>query len=77
MFDSYLGCPVLDGGSPIPASLSGRWTPSVGKFGRIPMACRMALLSIPYIVVSCLSFKTPRCVAWYFDLSSCSIIAVL
>ena len=49
------------------ASISGRWTPSMGKFGRIPIACRMALLSMPYMVVNCRSLKTPRWVAWYFD----------
>jgi hypothetical protein len=49
------------------ASISGRWTPSMGKFGRIPIACRMALLSMPYMVVNCRSLKTPRWMAWYFD----------
>jgi hypothetical protein len=37
------------------------------------MACLIALFRIPSMVVSCLSLKTPRCVAWYLDFSSCSI----
>ena len=50
-------------GSPRPASLSRRWTPSVGKFGSSPMGCRIALLSIPSMVISWRSLKTPRWVA--------------
>ena len=51
-------------GSPRPAPLSGRWTPSVGKFGKSPIDCRIALLSMPSMDVSCQSSKTPRSVAW-------------
>ncbi len=61
------------GGSPRPASFRGLCTPSDGKFGSRPKACLIALFSIPYIVVSCLSLNTPRCVARYLDFSSCSI----
>jgi hypothetical protein len=57
----------LDGGSPRPASFSGRWTHSVGKFWRIPIACRMPLLRMTSIVERCRSQKTLRWVAWYFD----------
>ena len=60
-------------GRPRPASFSGFCMPSEGKFGRSPIACLIALLRIPSMVVSCLSLKTIRCVAWYFDFSSCSI----
>ena len=61
------------GGRPIPASFRGFCTPSEGKFGRRPIACLIALFRIPSMVVSCRSLNTPRCVAWYFDFSSCSI----
>ena len=61
------------GGRPRPTSFRGLCTPSEGKFGRMPMACLIALLRIPSMVVSCLSLNTPRCVAWYLDFSSCSI----
>ena len=37
------------------------------------MACRIALFKIPFMVVSCFSLNTPRCVAWYLDFSSCSM----
>ncbi len=60
-----------------PLSVSLCVTPSVGKIGSSPMACRMVLLGIPSIVVSCRSLSTPRCVAWYFDLSSCLTTRVL
>ena len=65
------------GGSPRPASLSGRWTPSVGKLGNSPRDCLIALLSIPSMAVSWRSLKTPRGVAWYFDYRSCSTTRVL
>jgi len=45
----------------------------VGKLGKRPRACLIALLRIPSMVVSCLSLKTPRCVAWYIYFSSSSI----
>ena len=61
------------GGRPRPASLRGFCMPSEGKFGSRPIACLIALLRIPSMVVSCLSLNTPRCVAWYLDFSSCSI----
>jgi hypothetical protein len=60
------------GGRPRPASFNGRCTPSVGKLGRRFIACLVALLSMPSIVVCCLSLNTPRYVAWYLDFSSCS-----
>ena len=37
------------------------------------MVCLIALLRIPSMVVSCVSLKTSKCVAWYLDFSSCSI----
>ncbi len=46
-----------------PSSLSGRCTPSGGKLGRRLIARRMALLSMPSIIVSCRSLSTLRCVA--------------
>jgi hypothetical protein len=65
------------GGSPRPASFKGLCTPSVGKLGSRPRACLNALLRMPSMVVSCLSLNTPRCVACYLDLRSCSIAIVL
>ena len=65
------------GGRPRPASFRGFCTASEGKFGRRPIACLIALFSIPSLVVSCLSLNTPRCVAWYLDFSSCSMANVL
>ena len=62
---------------PRPASFRGVCTPSMGKLDRRPMACLIALLSIPSILVSCTSLNTPRCVACYLDFSSCSIASVL
>ncbi len=65
------------GERPKPVSFRGRCTPSVRKFGKMTIACLLALLSMPSIVVSCLSLSTLRCVAWYLDLRSCSIASVL
>jgi hypothetical protein len=59
------------GGRPRPASFWGLCTPSMGKLGNRPRACLIALFRIPFMVVSCLSLNTPRCVAWYLDFSSC------
>ena len=72
---SILICVALSrmGVRPRPASFRGFCTPSVGKFGKRPMACLVALFMIPSLVVSCFSLSTPRCVAWYLDFSSCSI----
>ena len=64
-------------GSPSPNSFRGHCTPSVGKFGSRPMACRMALLRMPSIVVSCRALSTPRWVAWYLDFRSCSTTRIL
>ena len=64
------------GGRPRPASFRDFCTPSEGKFGRRPIACLIDLLSIPSMVVSCLSLNTPRCVAWYLDFRSCSVAKV-
>ena len=64
-------------GRPRPSSLSGRCTSSVGKMDNSLVTCLMALLSIPSIMVSCRAMKTPRCVAWYLDLRSCSTTRVL
>ena len=61
------------GDRPRPDYIKGLCTPSVGKIGRRPRTCLVALLRIPSMVVSCLSLNTPRCVAWYLDFSSCSI----
>ena len=58
-------------------SFGGRCTPSIKKFDKRPVACLMALLSMPSISVSCRSVKTPRCVALYLDLRSYSITGVL
>ena len=63
----------LMGGRPRPASLRGFCTPSECKFGRRPIACLIALFTIPSMVVSCLLLNTPRCVAWCLDFSSCYI----
>ena len=49
----------------------------VGKLGVSPSAFLAALLIILYIVSSCLSVKMPSWVAWYFDLSNCSITSFL
>ena len=57
--------------------MRGICTPSVGKFGNRPMACRIALFRMPTIVVDCQSLSTPRYVAWYLDLNSCSTTRVL
>ena len=76
VFNSHLCRSVSHGGGggrPMPASFRGLCTPSEGKFGRRPMACLIALLRTPSMVVSCLSLNTPRCVAWNLDFSSCSI----
>jgi len=54
-------------------SFRGLCTPSVGKLGRRPRACLIALLRMPSMVVSCLSLNTPRCVAWCLYFSNCSI----
>jgi len=56
-----------------PASFRGLFTPSVGKLGRRPRAYLIALLRMPSMVVSCPSFKTQRCVAWYLDFIICSM----
>ena len=61
------------GGRPRPASFRGVCTPSEGTFGRRSIACLIALLSTPSMVVSGLSLNTPRCVAWYLEFRSCSI----
>ena len=65
------------GGRPRPASFCGMCTPSTGKLGRRPRACLVALLRMPYIVVSCLLLNTPRCLALYMDFSSCSTARLL
>ena len=65
------------GGSLRPAFLSWRLTPSVRKFGRSPIDCLIALLSMPSMVVSWRSFRTPRWVACYFYFRSCSTTRVL
>jgi hypothetical protein len=65
------------GGRPRPASFWGFCTPSMGKFGRRPRACLVALVRIPSMVVRCLSLNTPRCVAWYLYFSNCSIASDL
>ena len=64
-------------GIPSPISLVGLWAPSVGKLYIRPVARRNALFRMRSISVSCWSVKTPRCVAWYLDLRSCSIAIVL
>ena len=64
-------------GSLRPNSLRDLCTPSVGKFGSRPMACRIALLRMPSTVMSFRSLNTPRWVAWYLDFRSCSTTKVL
>ena len=72
----WVALSLMDG-SPRPISLVGLCTPSVGKLWSMPVACLSALLRMRSISVSCGSVKTPRCVAWYLDLRSCSITRVL
>ena len=60
VFDSHVCGSVLHGGRPRPASLRGFVRLRRKKFGRRPMACLFALLSMPSMVVSCLSLNTPR-----------------
>ena len=71
----WLNLPRI-GGRPRPAYFSGRCTPSVGKSERRFIACFMALLSMPSMVVSCPSLNIPRCVAWYLDFRSCSTASI-
>jgi hypothetical protein len=73
LFMARVRCPVpicvalsRMGGRPRPASFRGFCMPSEGKFGSRPMACLIALFSMPSKIVGCLSLNTPRCVAWYF-----------
>ncbi len=54
LFMAFVRCSIpicvalsLVGGSPNPASLSVHWTPSVGKFGRSPMTCLIAVFRMP------------------------------
>jgi hypothetical protein len=47
--------PSRIGGRPRPASFIGRCPSSVRKLERKPIACRVALLSVPSMVVSSLS----------------------
>ncbi len=61
------------GGRPMSASFTGFCTPSEGKFGRMPIACLIALFRIPSMVVSCLSLNSPRYMAWYLHFNSCSM----
>ena len=61
------------GAYPSPISLVGLCIASIGKLGKCPSASLAALSRILSIVSSYLSAKIPRWVAWYFDLSSCSI----
>ena len=64
-------------GRPSPSSFSGLCTSSLGKLGSRPIAWRMALFRMPFMVVSCRSLSTPRCVAWYLYLKSCFTARVL
>ena len=66
----------LTDGMPRSISLGGLCIPSVGKSERRHVACLRDLFSMPSISVSCRSLKTPRWVAWYLDLRSCTIIRV-
>ena len=63
--------------NPRPISFVGLWTPSVGKLCIMPIASRSDLLRSRSMSVSWRSVKTPRCVAWYLDLRSCSMTRVL
>ena len=62
---------------PSPISFASLCIASIGKHEVSPSAILAALLRILSICSSCLSVKTPRWVAWYFDLSSCSIPSFL
>ncbi len=72
----WVALSLMDG-SPRPISFVGLWTPSVVKLCIMPVARRSALLRMRSVSVSCKYVKTPRCVAWYLDLSSCYITRVL
>jgi len=61
------------GERPRPVSFRGLCTFSVGKLGRRPRVCLIALLRMASFAVGCLSLNTPRCVTWYFDFSDCSM----
>ena len=61
------------GAYPSPISLVGLCIASAGKLGIRPSVFLAALLRILSTCSNCLSVKMPRWVAWYFDLSSCSI----
>ena len=64
------------GAYPCPISLAGLCIACVGKLGIRPSAFLAALLRILSICSNCLSVNMPRWVAWYFDLSRCSIISL-
>jgi len=65
------------GERPRTASFRGLCSPSMENLGRRPRACLITVLRMPSMVVNCLSLSTPRCVAWYFDSSDCSIASDL
>ena len=65
------------GAYPSPIPLVGLCIASVGKLGIRPSAFLAALLRILSTCYNYLSVKMPRGVAWYFDLSSCSITSFL
>ncbi len=73
VFYSHLGGSVPYGREP-QAHLFG-WSlyPLRGKLCSMLVTRRSALLRMRSISVSCGSVRTPRCVAWYLDLRSCSI----
>ena len=73
VFNYHLRCSIPHGDRPRPASFRVRCTPSVGQLDSRPKAYLIALLRMPFMVVSCRLLNTPRCVACYLDFSNCSI----
>jgi len=73
VFNPHFCGSISHGKRPRPVSFRVLCTPLVGKLGRRPRVCLIALLRMPSMVVSCLSLNTRRCVAWYLDFSNCSI----
>ncbi len=65
------------GGRPRATSFIGRYTPSVGKFGKKAYGLSHGFVEYDVMVVSCRSLNTPRCVACYLDFRKCSTDSLL